>query len=191
MYMRFFFVFFCVLTIMEGQAQDGISSQVSKSELNVRIASDYIQYLPAATSLIAILAHKDKKGFWQFTKSFGTNLAITYALKISIDKDRPNGRREGHAFPSGHTSVAFQGASFLQRRYGWWYGAPAYAVAGLTAYCRLQGKRKSHDAWDVLGGIVVGVGSTYLFTTPYGQQHFKLSYDGGNGNYLVGITYKF
>lgn len=189
--MRFFLVFFFVFTITEGQAQSDVSYQLTKSEVNVRIASDYMQYIPETTSLIAILIHKDKKGFWQFTKSFGTNLAITYALKVSINKTRPNGRTEGHAFPSGHTSVAFHGASFLQRRYGWWYGAPAYVVAGLVAYCRIQGKRKSHDVWDVLGGVVTGVGSTYIFTTPYQKQHYKLSYDGGNGNYLIGVTYEF
>ena len=138
-----------------------------------------------------IIAKKDKKGLWQFTKSYGTTLALTYALKYAIDKPRPDGRTDGKAFPSGHTAVAFSGASFLQRRYGWEYGIPAYAVAGLVAYTRIEGINDRHDGWDVLGGVLVGVGSTYLFTTPYQKEHYELSFKSGGGNYLVGFKYKF
>ncbi|CAH8281775.1 hypothetical protein EV196_10480 [Mariniflexile fucanivorans] len=162
-----------------------------RTEKTIQDIGDYAQHAPALTSLIVIIAKKDKKGFWQFTKSYGTNLALTYALKYSINKPRPEGRTDGHAFPSGHTSNAFQGASFLQRRYGWGYGIPAYAVAGFTAFSRLEGLEDRHDAWDVLGGVLVGVGSTYLFTTPYLKEHYELSFNSGSGEYLLGVTYKF
>ncbi len=152
---------------------------------------DVAQFAPAAVSLATIIIFKDKKGGWQFLKSFSTNILTTYALKYAINKPRPEGRTDGHAFPSGHTSLAFQGASFLQRRYGWSYGIPAYVVAGFVAYSRLDGIHKRHDGWDVIGGIIVGVGSTYLFTTPYQKEHLNLSFSGNNGDYLIGINYKF
>ncbi len=97
-----------------------------------------------------------------------------------------NGER---AFPSGHTSTAFQSASFIQKRYGWEYGIPAYALAGFTGYSRLNAQK--HDGWDVLAGAVVGIGSTYLFTTPYQREHFELSFKSGDGDYLIGIIYKY
>lgn len=88
-------------------------------------------------------------------------IRATYVLKYAINKRRPDGSTDGKAFPSGHTAVSFSEASFLQRRYGWEYGIPAYAVAGLVAYTRIEGIDDRHDGWDILGGIVVGVGSTY------------------------------
>lgn len=162
-----------------------------RREILLQDIGDYVQHTPALTSLLIIIAKKDKKGFWQFAKSYGTTLGVTYALKYAIDKPRPEGRTDGKAFPSGHTAVAFSGASFLQQRYGWEYGIPAYAVAGFVAYSRLEGYHDRHDGWDVLGGIVVGVGSTYLFTTPYQREHLELSFNSAGGDYLVGIKFKF
>ena len=162
-----------------------------RMEQLVQDVGDYAQHGPALTSLIVILIKKDKKGFWQFAESYGTTMGLTYALKYAINKPRPEGKTDGHAFPSGHTAVAFSGASFLQKRYGLAYGIPAYAVAGVVAYSRLEGVDDRHDGWDVLGGIVIGVGSTYLFTTPYQREHYEVSFKSGNGDYLIGLKYKF
>lgn len=160
-------------------------------ETAVEKIGDYTQYVPAIASLAIIISKNDKNGFWQFTKAMGGNLAATWTLKYAIDKRRPEGRLDGHAFPSGHTSFAFQGASFLQRRYGWAYGIPAYVIASFVAYSRMEGINTRHDGWDVLGGIITGIGSSYLFTTPYAKDHFKLNFESTNGDYLLGVTYKF
>jgi membrane-associated PAP2 superfamily phosphatase len=146
--------------------------------------------MPAVVALSTLII-EDKEGGWQFVKGFGTNLAITYALKYAINKPRPAGATDGHAFPSGHTSVAFHGAAFAQQRYGWKYGIPAYAIAGFVGYSRMAGINERHDGWDVLGGIIVGVGSSYLFTTPYQKEHIELSFSGTNNQYLIGINYTF
>ena len=94
-------------------SQEDSPSEIRR-ETNLEIFGDYAQHAPALTSLIMIIANKDKKGLWQFTKSYGTTLALTYALKYGIDKPRPDGRTDGKAFPSGHTAVAFSGASFFK-----------------------------------------------------------------------------
>lgn len=162
-----------------------------KYEQDMQDAGDVIQLALPATAFLATLLDKDKKSSWQFVKSFGTNLAVTYALKYAINKPRPDGATDGHAFPSGHTSAAFQSASFIQRKYGWEYGIPAYALAGFVAYSRIEGLDERHDGWDILGGIIVGIGSTYLFTTKYQRDHFKLSFSSENNSYQVGLTFKF
>ena len=172
-------------------------SQVNESpreiamETTIERVGDYAQFAPTTVSLITVIAKNDKKGFWQLSKSVGTNIAVTWILKYSINKPRPEGRTDGHAFPSGHTSFAFQGASFLQQRYGWKYGIPAYLIAGYVGYSRLEGLNDRHDGWDTLAGIIVGIGSTYLFTTPFQRRHYDLSFKSGEGEYLVGFKYKF
>lgn len=172
-------------------AQQMESPREIAMETNIEHIGDYAQYAPTAVSLITVLAKKDKVGFWQLSKSIGANLTATWILKYAINKPRPEGKSDGHAFPSGHTSFAFQGASFLQRRYGWKYGVPAYLVAGFVGYSRLEGLNDRHDGWDILAGAAVGIGSTYLFTTPYMEEHLELSFKNGGGDYLVGVKYKF
>ena len=105
----------------------------------------------------------DKEGRSQFYKSFFTNLGVTYGLKLSVDKKRPNGGDQ--SFPSGHTSAAFQGAAFIQRRYGWKYGIPAYIGAAFVGYSRVESD--NHYPEDVVAGAAIGVISSFYFTTPY------------------------
>jgi len=51
--------------------------------------------------------------------------------------------------------------------------------------------RSSHDGWDVAAGVLVGIGSTYLFTTPYQREHYELTFSSGDETYLLGLKYKF
>ncbi len=67
-------------------AQEVDSPKEIARETTVQEIGGHGQFVPAAASLVAIWAHKDKKGFWQFSKSFGTNLAFTYPLKHGINK---------------------------------------------------------------------------------------------------------
>jgi membrane-associated phospholipid phosphatase len=143
--------------------------------------------LPTAT-LASTFIIGDKKGSWQFTKSLLLTEAITYGLKYSVIKQRPD-MSNYNSFPSGHTSTAFQSASFIHLRYGFKYSIPAYALAGFTAYSRLDAKK--HDGWDILAGAIIGVGSSYLFTTPYQKKHMELTFTSQRENYLIGFTYKF
>ncbi len=162
-----------------------------KREQSLEKFGDYTQFIPTAFSIALIIKNDDEEGFWQLAKSVSANLTATWVLKYAINKPRPEGVTEGLAFPSGHTSFAFQGAAFLQRRYGWKYGIPAYILAGLVGYSRIEGLNDRHDGWDVLAGAIVGIGSTYLFTTPYLRKHFDISFQSGGGSYALGIVYKF
>lgn len=168
-----------------------IESETTANEEVIRVTGDVIQLaLPFAAGLSTVILG-DKKGAWQFVKSFGTAVVLTYGLKYAIDKPRPNSLTVGRAFPSGHTATAFSGASFIQRRYGWAYGLPAYALAGFVGYSRLQGNAPVHDGWDVLAGAVIGIGSTYLFTTPYQKEHYELGFSSQDDIYLLGFKYTF
>lgn len=143
--------------------------------------------LPVATLATTFIVD-DGQGSWQFIKSFILTEAITYGLKITIDKPRPDGSNQ-KSFPSGHTSTTFQSASFIHIRYGFKYSIPAYALAGFTAFSRIEANK--HDGWDVLAGAIIGIGSSYLFTTEYQKEHMELTFDSFDGNYLLGINFKF
>lgn len=143
--------------------------------------------LPAATLATTFIVD-DTKGSWQFTKAFLLTQGLTYGLKIAINKPRPFNNGD-NAFPSGHTSTVFQSASFLHKRYGFKYSLPAYALASFTAFSRINAQK--HDGWDILAGAVIGIGSTYLFTTEYQQEHMELTFNSNEGAYLIGFKYEF
>lgn len=154
----------------------------------VETAGDVFLIAVPAAAFGTTLLLKDKTGSWQFTKAFFVNQAMTFGLKLALNKPRPHNNGD-NAFPSGHTSTTFQAASFIHRRYGFKYSVPAYLAAGFTAFSRIDAQK--HDGWDILAGAAVGIGSTYLFTTPFQQEHMELTMSSSNGNYLLGFMYKF
>lgn len=154
----------------------------------VETTGDVILFaLPAATFATTLIVD-DSQGSWQYTKGLLMTAAVTYSLKWTINKPRPDGSDQ-NSFPSGHTSVTFQSASFVHKRYGFINSIPAYALAGFTAVSRLDANK--HDGWDLLAGTVIGIGSTYLFTSEYQKDHLALTYSSGNGDYLIGLQFKF
>lgn len=193
--MKYFFLVLFIYLIFStnhtfAQAQNGNTKEI-KYERFIEKSGDVLRIALPATALIATIAAKDRQGSKQFVFSFATNLALTFSLKSIIKKRRPEGSNEFNSFPSGHTSVSFQSAAFLQKRYGWKYGIPAYALAAFTWYSRVEGLNDRHDVWDVLAGAAVGIGSAYLFTKPHQKENLKIAFSAGNGGYLLKIKYKF
>jgi membrane-associated phospholipid phosphatase len=108
----------------------------------------------------------DQEGLKQFGYALGSTVVSVEVLKHTVDATRPNG--EEHSFPSGHSALAFSGAGYLQMRYGWTYGAPAYVAAGAVGWSRVSAHE--HYWRDVIAGAAIAVGFDYLFTTPSGQK---------------------
>ncbi|MEZ4810169.1 MAG: phosphatase PAP2 family protein [Allomuricauda sp.] len=146
--------------------------------------------LPVSAGIITLL-EEDYEGTKQLALSYGSTMALTYALKYTIRKQRPEGRLLYDSFPSGHTSSAFSGASFIQRRYGWKYGLPAYILASITAVSRMEGPDGYHDIWDVMAGAFVGIGSTHLFTKPYEKDRFEIGFAANEDIKMVTFLYRF
>lgn len=162
--------------------------QVSAQNKTVETTGDVILFaLPLATLGYTFISG-DTKGSWQFTKGLLLTQAVTYGLKLSIEKQRPD-MSNNHSFPSGHTSTTFQSASFIHIRYGFKYSIPAYALAGFTAFSRIEADK--HDGWDILAGAIIGIGSSYLFTSEYQKEHMELTFSSQEDNYLIGFMYKF
>lgn len=161
---------------------------VNAQKSGIETAGDIGLIAVPVAALYVTLLKGDNQGTWQFTKGFLLNQAVTFGLKVAVNKPRPFNNGD-NAFPSGHTSTTFQGASFIHRRYGFKYSIPAYAVAGFTAFSRIDAQK--HDGWDILAGAAIGIGNTYLFTTEYQQEHMELTFNSSDGNYMLGFKYKF
>jgi membrane-associated phospholipid phosphatase len=163
-------------------------TRTAAQDATIKTAGDILLVAMPASALGGTLIIGDTRGTWQFSKGFVLNQLLTLGLKTAIDKPRPydNGH---YAFPSGHTSTTFQSAAFIQRRYGWKLGVPAYVLAGFTGYSRIEAQR--HDGWDVFAGALIGIGSSYLFTTPYQREHMEVSFTTTKGYRALGFTYKF
>ncbi len=162
-----------------------------KWEYVLEDTGDFLQItLPLAAGITTIIK-KDWQGTKQFALSYGTGFIITHSLKKIVHKERPEGRNLFDAFPSGHTTSAFSGASFIQRRYGWKYGKWAYVLATIVGVSRMEGPDGWHDIWDVLAGATVGIGSTYIFTKPYEKNQIQVGFNASNGTYVIGFRYQF
>lgn len=139
-----------------------------QSRQAVKTSTDVLLFVTPVAGFVSSLALKDYQGTKQIVLSGATNLAVTYILKYSIKKERPD-HSNFHSMPSAHTSITFQGASFIQRRYGWKWGIPAYVLSAYVGWGRTYAKR--HDWWDVAAGAALGTASTYIFTRPFAQKH--------------------
>ena len=94
--------------------------------------------------------------------SFAIDAAVTYSLKPLIRSERPEGS-DHHSFPSGHTSLAFTGASVLfkeTRHISPWIGIAGYAAATAVGIERVANDR--HHWYDVVAGAAVGYGAAEL-----------------------------
>ena len=140
----------------------------SKSQKGIGTSTDVLVVaLPVAT-LAGVLIQKDWKGLLQGVETAAVTAGATLILKYAIKERRPDGSNM-HSFPSGHTAVSFATAAFLQRRYGWAFGAPAYALATYVGWGRVYSKK--HHWWDVVAGAAIGAGSAYIFTRPFAKKH--------------------
>jgi len=149
---------------------------------DIEKAGDVLQILIPSIAYGSTFYLDDSEGRIQFYKSFATTVVVTHGLKYTIDKKRPNGSSK--SFPSGHTSAAFQGASFIHRRYGLKYAVPAYIGASFVGYSRVESD--NHYVEDVLAGAAIGIVSSFYFTTPY--KGFNIQPIANNGTYGINFS---
>lgn len=129
-------------------------------------------------TVLGIVSHgyftKDKELMRSGVKSaitIGFAALVSSGIKVSINRQRPSKQYPNdivprthsgvYSFPSGHTTSAFAMATALSLSYKKWYVAvPAYLYAGMVGYSRMR--LGVHFPSDVLGGMVVGIGSGLL-----------------------------
>ena len=129
------------------------------------------------------LYKQDYDGVLQLTVSEVMAEGTSLVLQHFIKERRPD-KSDWHSFPSDSTAVAFSAASYLQIRYGWNYGLPAYAVAAFVGYSRVEAKK--HHWGDVLAGAVLGWGASEITTIRY--RNFQITATPGFGDTPLGFS---
>ena len=162
---------FWLLLCLAGASSASAGDDVETSGSVLRVA------IPVAAFAMTFV-DDDAAGRTQFYRSFGANALATLALKELVNKSRPDGS-DDDAFPSGHASMAFQGASFIHRRYGIKRAWPAYALATYTGWTRLDADE--HDEADVLAGALLGIASSMLLVDRFETVDVAVNLDGHIG----------
>ena len=135
----------------------------TSSQKGVGVSTDVVVVAMPVAALTGILVEKDWKGLKQGALTAVTSVGASLILKYAIKEERPD-FSNNHSFPSGHTSTAFATAAFLQRRYGWKFGVPAFALATYVGWGRVYAKK--HHWWDVVAGAAIGAGDGLIFSSP-------------------------
>ena len=107
---------------------------------------------------------------WKTGVTIASAMAVSTILKLVIDRPRPYESYSDiqalssdftSSFPSGHTTSVFCTATTISLLYPKWYVIiPSYTWASLVAYSRMH--LGMHYPLDVLAGIIIGMGTSYL-----------------------------
>ena len=128
-------------------------------------AGSVLAFALPLTALTATYTLDDADGRERLLVSYALTMGAAVSLKAATDVERPDDS-DRLSFPSAHTASAFSGASFLQRRYGWEVGLPAYLGASYVGWSRINAER-AHIR-DVMAGAVLGWGiNAWLVPEPH------------------------
>ena len=90
---------------------------------------------------------------WSNFEALWLTYAVTEAGRAAFERERPTGSSRA-SMPSGHAAISFAAATLIHREAGPAWGIPAYGVAGLAAWSRVESDR--HFPSDVLVGAALG-----------------------------------
>jgi len=79
----------------------------------------------------------------------------TSVLKVVFREGRPNNPTDKKSMPSGHATTAFAFAGLVGAEHEWYWAVPAYSLALITAYSRINDNK--HYLHDVMAGATIGV----------------------------------
>jgi len=152
---------------------------------------DVLQIALPASGLGYSLFIKDFDGAKSWCLSVGSAFILMEGLKYAVGRPRPYQEPDarGQSFPSGHTTGAFVGAAYWQRRYGWKAGAPAYALAALTGCSRVWSK--NHYWSDVIAGAAIGTAFPYIFTKAYEKNQIDVGVEPSSGGGHISLSFQF
>jgi membrane-associated phospholipid phosphatase len=81
--------------------------------------------------------------------------AVTSLLKVTFREGRPNNPVDKKSMPSGHATTAFAFAGVVGAEHPWYVAVPAYTLATITAYSRINDNK--HYLHDVVAGATIGL----------------------------------
>jgi hypothetical protein len=127
----------------------------------LRQFGEFSYQLPVLTGIYGLSLWCEDDQLHEFSKAafsaYGLSAMYTVAIKGITNTQRPTTQfQNGHyGFPSYHASSTFCLAAVIDEYYGCWAGIPAYVLAGLVGWSRID--QREHDLSDVVFGSVLGV----------------------------------
>lgn len=126
---------------------------------------DVMAHVPMTSVLVLKASGVNSKHKWPqllltAAASYIFTAGVTQGLKLTVHECRPD-ESNANSFPSGHTAMAFSGATVLRHEYGEvspWITLAGYSVATFVAVDRVAKKR--HHWYDVAAGAAIGVAAT-------------------------------
>ena len=126
---------------------------------------DVMQYVPYASVLALKACGVESCDDWKkltitTAASWVATAGVGWVLKQTIKEWRPDDSDQ-KSFPSGHSMIAFAGATALHKEFGKvspWISVAGYGVATFVAVDRVAKDR--HHWYDVATGAVLGFGIT-------------------------------
>jgi hypothetical protein len=162
-----------------------LASQPASASDGVQTAGEILRFaLPLAAGGYS-LYKEDYDGVLQLGVSEAISVGASFALQQFIRVERPD-KSDFKSFPSDSAAMAFSAASYLQIRYGWRFGAPAYALAAFVGYSRVEADK--HSWGDVAAGALLGWVASEITTVRF--QNMRLTASAGWGGTPYGLFVK-
>ena len=128
---------------------------------------DVMQYVPYASVLALKACGLESRDDWKklaitTTASWVATAGAGWILKQSVKEWRPDDSDQ-KSFPSGHSMIAFAGATALHKEFGKvspWISVAGYGLATFVAVDRVAKDR--HHWYDAVVGAALGFGITEL-----------------------------
>lgn len=147
-------------------------------------------HLAAIAGLYAYSLHYQDEEVHELSKSLFNAVALTGGATVLLKAcsgtgtNAPNNEPDsfGGSWPSGHTSSSFAFASVLDEYYGPKVGVPAYILAGLVGWERIDDRE--HDLSDVVFGAALG----YVIGKTVAREHHDRFYGMEVQPYLDPVT---
>jgi len=181
---RFLFLLCTFIGLLYANSLEDMFGGPSVDEIET--AGDILQVALPIAALGSTYILDDREGRVQFWKSYLSSISLTYLLKYTVDKPRPNGHC-CESFPSGHTTAAFSGAMFIQRKYGFKYGIPSLLLASFVGYSRVYADK--HYWEDVAVGASIGIIGNMVFTEKYNNSSISFYKNRDDIHFSIGVIF--
>lgn len=170
-----------------------------QGSVTLRQFGEYSVQVPALAGVYALSLWTENDHLHEFSvaafSAYGLTAISTVAIKGATNTSRPTTEFEnGHyGFPSYHAASSFTIAAVIDEYYGWKVGLPAYALAGLVGWSRID--QREHDLSDVFFGSVLGfvIGKTVAAAHLDRRANLKITpyYDAQNRAAAVSLEKRF
>ncbi|MCL5102828.1 MAG: phosphatase PAP2 family protein [Armatimonadetes bacterium] len=109
----------------------------------------------------------NRQGVVQGAKALAATCTTVQVLKHTIHEQRPDSSGDD-SFPSGHTALAFAGATMISDYHPKWE-IPAYGAAALVGWSRVE--EGEHRWREVIAGALLG----HLIARQFTRSHFAIT----------------